>query len=151
MPDDVKSTDPVLLHSCRKGHQNQNLNMMRFLPRLWQWQRQLLSPFLQIILHMVKWSNKRKRQKQWDSYSVSTAGLHHASQGREEGGGHCSLALFSGGGLLGGAGADDLVAGSLSSCFTASVGGSGSFFTSTATQEHDVREIPVDVVKLGYY
>lgn len=46
---------------------------------------------------------------------------------------HWSLALFSGGGLLGGAGAEDFVAGSLSSCFTVSVGGSGSFFTSTAT------------------
>lgn len=45
---------------------------------------------------------------------------------------YCSLARFSGGGLLGGAGAEDLVAGSLSSCFTASVGGSGSFFTSTS-------------------
>lgn len=49
--------------------------------------------------------------------------------------GHCSLALFSGGGLVGGAGADDFVAGSLSSCFTVSVGGSGSFFTSTAAKE----------------
>lgn len=44
---------------------------------------------------------------------------------------HWSLALFSGGGLLGGAGAEDLVAGSLSSCLTVSAGGSGSFFTST--------------------
>lgn len=49
--------------------------------------------------------------------------------------GHCSLALFSGGGLVGGAGADDFVAGSLSSCLPISVGGSGSFFTSTVAKE----------------
>lgn len=36
---------------------------------------------------------------------------------------------------MGGAGADDFVAGSLSSCFTVSVGGSGSFFTSTEAKE----------------
>lgn len=36
---------------------------------------------------------------------------------------------------MGGAGADDLVAGSLSSCLTISVGGSGSFFTSTVVKE----------------
>lgn len=40
--------------------------------------------------------------------------------------------------MLGGAGAEDFVAGSLSSCFTVSVGGSGSFFTSTATKEHAI-------------
>ena len=51
---------------------------------------------------------------------------------------HCSLARFSGGGLLGGAGAEDLVAGSLSSCLTVSVGGSGSFFTSTIRQEYKI-------------
>lgn len=49
---------------------------------------------------------------------------------------YCSLALFSGGCLLGGAGADDFAPGSLSSCFTASVGASGSFFTSTEIQKH---------------
>lgn len=54
---------------------------------------------------------------------------------------HWSLALFSGGGLLGGAGADDFVAGSLSSCFTVSGGGSGSFFTSTAkTRVHNEKK-----------
>lgn len=47
---------------------------------------------------------------------------------------HCILALFSGGCLLGAAGAADFVPGSLSSCFTTSVGASGSFFTSTAIQ-----------------
>lgn len=36
---------------------------------------------------------------------------------------------------MGGAGADDFVAGSLSSCLTISVGGSGSFFTSTVAKE----------------
>lgn len=55
---------------------------------------------------------------------------------------HCSLALFSGGCLLGGAGADDLVPGSLSSCFTASVVASGSFFTSTAIQKHSSKSEP---------
>lgn len=44
---------------------------------------------------------------------------------------HCSLARFSGGGLLGGAGAGVLLAVSLSSCFTVSAGKSDSFFTST--------------------
>lgn len=57
----------------------------------------------------------------------------------EEKGCHCSLGRFSGGGLLGGAGAEDLVACSLSSCFTVSVGGSGSFFTSTAIQKAKVQ------------
>lgn len=50
---------------------------------------------------------------------------------------HCSLALFSGGCLLGGAGAEDLAPGSLSSCFTASAGASGSFFTSTETRKQE--------------
>lgn len=64
---------------------------------------------------------------------------------------HCSLALFSGGGLLGGAGAADFVAGSLSSCLTASVGGSGSFFTSTATQRHEIRGNVVDYADIVRY
>lgn len=62
-----------------------------------------------------------------------TGRVEEELEGGDEG--HCSLARFSGGGLVGGAGADDFVAGSLSSCFTVSVGGSGSFFTSTAAKE----------------
>lgn len=46
--------------------------------------------------------------------------------------------------MLGGAGAEDFEADSLSSCFTVSVGGSDSFFTSTITQEHVIRGKPVD-------
>lgn len=59
----------------------------------------------------------------------------------EEDGCHWSLALFSGGGLLEGVGADVLAADSLSSCFTVSAGASGSFFTSTATQTKHFRHL----------
>lgn len=53
--------------------------------------------------------------------------------------------------MLGGAGAEDFVAGSLSSCFTTSVGGSGSFFTSTAIPEHSIKEKlmdPLDILDI---
>lgn len=89
------------------------------------------------------WNHQLPDLSSSSSFSVSSKMLKQAEVESEwehcpkvENECHCSLALFSGGCLLGGTGAEDLVPGSLSSCFTASVGASGSFFTSTAIQKH---------------